>query len=173
MSAAVEAPLAVANGAGADERKVRRELEEMEKTVRALQGLKRHMETDTCSQIMVEIMTSIVDELSFDVCADVHRAHRMDLLPLDDAACRKMFAGGPVRRAGHVRFLRNVLVAAGNSGDAELVPAIKALLVHDSPLIRGMAVWALRCLLDGDDYRVLRAIHVPHEGDETVLGEWD
>ena len=85
MSAAVEAPLAVASGAGADEREVRRELEEMEKTVRALQGLKRHMETDTCSQIMVEIMTSIVDELSFDVCADVHRAHRMDLLPLDDA----------------------------------------------------------------------------------------
>ena len=95
------------------------------------------------------------------------------LLTLDDAAFRKMFAGGPVRRAGHVRFLRNVLVAAGNSGDAELVPAIKALLVHDNPLIRGMAVWALRCLLDGDDYRVLRAMHVPHEGDETVLGEWD
>ena len=95
------------------------------------------------------------------------------LLTLDDAAFRKMFAGGPVRRAGHVRFLRNVLVAAGNSGDAGLVPAIKALLVHDSPLVRGMAVWALRCLLDGDDYRVLRAIHVPHEGDETVLGEWD
>ena len=40
------------------------------------------------------------------------------LLTLDDAAFRKMFAGGPVRRAGHVRFLRNVLVAAGNSGDA-------------------------------------------------------
>ena len=92
------------------------------------------------------------------------------LLTLDDAAFRKMFAGGPVRRAGHVRFLRNVLVAAGNSGDAGLVPAIKALLVHDSPLIRGMAVWALRCLLDGDDYRVLRAMHVPHEGDATVLG---
>ena len=94
------------------------------------------------------------------------------LLTLDDAAFRKMFAGGPVRRAGHVRFLRNVLVAAGNSGDAELVPAIKALLVHDSPQIRGMAVWALRCLLDEKGYRALRATHVPHEGDETVLGEW-
>ena len=95
------------------------------------------------------------------------------LLTLDDAAFRKMFAGGPVRRAGHVRFLRNVLVAAGNSGDAGLVPAINALLLHDSPLIRGMAVWALRCLLDEKGYRALRAIHVPHEGDETVLGEWD
>ena len=95
------------------------------------------------------------------------------LLTLDDTAFRKMFAGGPVRRAGHVRFLRNVLVAAGNSGDAGLVPAIKALLAHDSPLVRGMAVWALRCLLDEKGYRALCATHVPHEGDETVLGEWD
>ena len=95
-----------------------------------------------------------------------------DLLTLDDAAFRKMFAGGPVRRAGHVRFLRNVLVAAGNSGDAGLVPAIKSLLAHDSPLVRGMAVWALRCLLDEKIYRALRSTHVPHEGDETVLGEW-
>ena len=95
------------------------------------------------------------------------------LLTLDDAAFRKMFNGGPVRRAGHVRFLRNVLVAAGNSGDTGLVPAIKALLVHGSPLVRGMAVWALRCLLDEDDYLALRSTHVPHEGDETVLGEWD
>ena len=66
-----------------------------------------------------------------------------------------------------------MLVAAGNSSDAGLMPAIKALLLHDSPLVRGMAVWALRCLLDEDDCRALRSTHVPHEGDETVLGEWD
>ena len=66
-----------------------------------------------------------------------------DLLALDDAAFRKMFAGGPVRRAGHERFLRNVLVAAGNSGDGTLLPAVEACLRHDSPLVRGMAVWAL------------------------------
>lgn len=95
-----------------------------------------------------------------------------DLLALDDAAFRKMFAGGPVRRAGHARFLRNALVAAGNSGDAGLVPAAEALLGHDSPLVRGMAVWALRCLLDEDDCLALRSRHAPHEGDATVLAEW-
>ena len=95
-----------------------------------------------------------------------------DLLALDDAAFRKMFAGSPVRRAGHDRFLRNVLVAAGNSRDAGLVPAAEVLLGHDSPLVRGMAVWALRCLLDEEGYRALRSSHVPHEVDETVLGEW-
>ena len=95
-----------------------------------------------------------------------------DLLALDDAGFRKMFAGSPVRRAGHDRFLRNVLVAAGNSGDADLVPLIEALLGHDSPMVRGMAVWALRCLLDEEGYRALRSVHVPHEVDETILGEW-
>ena len=95
-----------------------------------------------------------------------------DLLALDDASFRKMFAGGPVRRAGHARLLRNALVAAGNSGDAGLVPAAEALLGHDSPLVRGMAVWALRCLLDEDDCLALRSRHAPHEGDATVLAEW-
>ena len=94
------------------------------------------------------------------------------LLVLDDAAFRKMFAGSPVRRAGHERFLRNVLVAAGNSGDAGLAPLVEMLLAHDSPLVRGMAVWALSCLLDEEGYRALRSSHVPHEVDETVLGEW-
>ena len=95
-----------------------------------------------------------------------------DLLALDDAGFRKMFAGSPVRRAGHERFLRNVLVAAGNSGEVGLVPGVQACLAHDSPLVRGMAVWALRCLLDEEGYRALRSTHVPHEVDETVLGEW-
>ena len=83
-----------------------------------------------------------------------------------------MFAGGPVRRAGHARFLRNVLVAAGNSGNAGLVPAAEALLGHDSPLVRGMAVWALRRLLEENGFLVLQASHVPHEVDATVLAEW-
>ena len=95
-----------------------------------------------------------------------------ELLALDDAAFRKMFAGGPVRRAGHERFLRNVLVAAGNSGDAGLVPSVEVCLGHDSPLVRGMAVWALQRLLDEEAYLALRSAHAPHEVDETVLGEW-
>jgi epoxyqueuosine reductase len=63
-------------------------------------------------------------------------------------------------------------VAAGNSGDAGLVTVVEALLGHDSPLVRGMAVWALRCLLDEKDYRVLRSSYTLQEVDEMVLGEW-
>ena len=66
-----------------------------------------------------------------------------ELLRLDDAGFRRMFAGSPVKRLGHKRFLRNVLVAAGNSGDAALVPAVQARLADPEPLIRGAAVWAL------------------------------
>jgi epoxyqueuosine reductase len=95
-----------------------------------------------------------------------------DLLALDEPAFRQMFAGGPVRRAGHARFLRNVLIAAGNSGEAALAPAVEALLAHDSRLVRGMAVWALRRLLDAKDYRALRLAHAPGEMDDTVKGEW-
>ena len=95
-----------------------------------------------------------------------------DLLGLDDAGFRAFFAGSPVRRAGHDRFLRNVLVAAGNSADAGLAPLARRHLCHASPLVRGMAVWALRQLLDEEGYQALRSAHAPGEQDETVSGEW-
>jgi epoxyqueuosine reductase len=95
-----------------------------------------------------------------------------DLLVLDDGAFRKMFAGSPVRRAGHARFLRNVLVAAGNSNERALIPLVEALLSHDSALVRGMAVWAVRQLVDEKSYRALRSVHAAHEVDKLVLGEW-
>jgi epoxyqueuosine reductase len=95
-----------------------------------------------------------------------------DLLVLDDGAFRKIFAGSPVRRAGHARFLRNVLVAAGNSNERALIPLVEALLSHDSALVRGMAVWAVRQLVDEKSYRALRSVHAAHEVDKLVLGEW-
>ncbi|MEK9553617.1 MAG: HEAT repeat domain-containing protein, partial [Alphaproteobacteria bacterium] len=58
------------------------------------------------------------------------------------------------------------------SGEAALVPAVEALLAHDSRLVRGMAVWALRRLLDAKDYRALCLAHAPGEMDDTVKGEW-
>lgn len=95
-----------------------------------------------------------------------------DLLVLDDDGFRRHFAGTPVRRAGHERFMRNVLIAAGNSGDAGLVPAVKNLLAADSPLVRAMAVWALRQLLDGETYRTLQLQKSHEESDPDVAVEW-
>ena len=70
-----------------------------------------------------------------------------DLLALDDDGFRRRFSASPVKRLGHARFLRNVLIAAGNSGDLGLVPAVVAQLDDASPLVRGAAVWALRRLV--------------------------
>ena len=66
-----------------------------------------------------------------------------DLLSLDDAAFRERFRGSPVKRIGRDRFLRNVLIAAGNSGDTELIDPVFALLHDPAPLVRGAAIWAL------------------------------
>jgi epoxyqueuosine reductase len=94
-----------------------------------------------------------------------------DLLALDDEAFRRLFAGTPVRRAGHARFMRNVLIAAGNSADAALVPHIEALLAHEAPIVRGAAVWALAQLAPREHVRQL-AEALSSESDDDVREEW-
>jgi epoxyqueuosine reductase len=97
-----------------------------------------------------------------------------DLLELDDAAFRAAFTGSPVKRIGRGRFIRNVLIAAGNSGDAALLPAVAKHFSDPNPLVRAMAVWAARELLAGDreGFAVLREACLPEETDETVRAEW-
>ena len=80
-----------------------------------------------------------------------------ELLRLDDAAFRARFRGTPIKRTGRDRFLRNVLIAAGNSGDVTLVPLVEARLDDASPLVRAMAVWALSRLAPRRASRRLRA----------------
>ena len=95
-----------------------------------------------------------------------------ELLQLDDAAFRKFFAGCPVRRAGYVRFLRNVLIAAGNSGDSGLIPLVITHLRHTYPLVRGIAVWALSELASPDQLRAMAPDYLSDETDKTVAAEW-
>ena len=65
-----------------------------------------------------------------------------DLLALDDAAFREMFAGSPIKRIGRDRMIRNCLIAAGNSGDARLLPSIEQHLEAEDPVIAEAAHWA-------------------------------
>jgi epoxyqueuosine reductase len=95
-----------------------------------------------------------------------------ELLALDDSGFRARFAGTPVRRAGYGRFMRNVLVAAGNSGDPTLAGLVTAHLGSDSPLVRGMAVWAARQLVDEESFALLRISHLDMEDDTVVQSEW-
>ncbi|KGF68442.1 4Fe-4S ferredoxin [Hoeflea sp. BAL378] len=92
-------------------------------------------------------------------------------LSMDDQAFRAFFSGSPVKRIGRDRFLRNVLIAAGNSGDPALVPACRALLPDASPLVRGAAVWALS-VLTGPAYMQGLAQGQGGDADGQVREEW-
>jgi len=94
------------------------------------------------------------------------------LAALDDAGFRALFSGSAIKRIGRDRFVRNVLIAIGNSGDARLLPAAEALLDDRAPLVRGMAVWAVRRLADGAAFSRLAATRLPGEGDPDVRAEW-
>src|SRR5690606_3253633 len=81
----------------------------------------------------------------------------VELLLLDDAGFREAFSGSPVKRIGRDRFIRNVLIAAGNSGDASLGPRCAALAGDPSALVRGAAIWAVARLIGADAFRQLYA----------------
>jgi epoxyqueuosine reductase len=66
-----------------------------------------------------------------------------DLLALDDAAFREMFAGSPIKRIGRNRMIRNCLIAVGNSGDVALASAVRPHLDDPDPVIAEAAEWAL------------------------------
>ncbi|MAW86818.1 MAG: tRNA epoxyqueuosine(34) reductase QueG [Phyllobacteriaceae bacterium] len=94
-----------------------------------------------------------------------------DLLALDDTAFRAMFSGSPVKRIGRDRFLRNVLIAAGNSGEPALAGAVVPLLDDAAPQVRAMAVWALARLGGRDRLRAM-AERLAGDMDEDVRAEW-
>ncbi|WP_375427840.1 tRNA epoxyqueuosine(34) reductase QueG [uncultured Sphingomonas sp.] len=93
-----------------------------------------------------------------------------DLLDLDDAGFRQVFAGSPIKRIGRDRMVRNVAVAAGNSGDPALVERLIRLLDDPAPVVRGAAVWALG-RLDAARW-VAERWRVAQEQDDDVRAEW-
>jgi epoxyqueuosine reductase len=95
-----------------------------------------------------------------------------ELLQLDDAGFRRLFQASPVKRIGRDRFIRNVLIAAGNSGDHGLAARCRELARDDSPLVRGAAAWSLSQLLDPQAYGRLAARMLADEPDAQVRDEW-
>jgi epoxyqueuosine reductase len=95
-----------------------------------------------------------------------------DLVKLDDAAFRALFAGTAVKRTGRERFVRNVAIALGNSGAAAAPAALLPLLDDASATVRGAAIWALSQLLPADRFAALRDDRLGQEADPTVRDEW-
>jgi epoxyqueuosine reductase len=76
-----------------------------------------------------------------------------DILALDDSGFRQVFAGSPIKRIGRNRMVRNAAIAAGNSGDAALAPALRHLTIDPDPVVAEAADWALARLLASDERR--------------------
>lgn len=111
-------------------------------------------------------------EAKFFARTDLIAPPLVELAAMEEAEFRKKFAGGPVKRIGFARFLRNVLLAIGNSGDVALAPLAEQRLDHPSPLVRGMAVWAVARLLSREKVLAL-AGRCAVEHDAEVRAEWN
>ncbi|MBI2255166.1 MAG: tRNA epoxyqueuosine(34) reductase QueG [Proteobacteria bacterium] len=94
-----------------------------------------------------------------------------DLAALDDAGFRALFSGSPVKRIGRDRFVRNVLIAIGNSGRRELLTVVEGLLSDAAPVVRGAAIWAL-ARLDPRQFAMRRQRDAASESDPGVRVEW-
>lgn len=111
-------------------------------------------------------------EIRFHPRAELQAPELAGLAMLDDASFRELFSGSPVKRIGRHRFVRNVLIAMGNSDAPELAASAEALLKDESSLVRGAAVWALMQLLPRADFEKLAQTHLVMEHDVEVQNEW-
>ncbi|MGO7585400.1 tRNA epoxyqueuosine(34) reductase QueG [Rhizobium ruizarguesonis] len=114
---------------------------------------------------------SSASEMKLKAREDLKEPSIAFLLTLDDAAFRAFFSGSPVKRIGRDRFIRNVLIAAGNSGDKALIGPCRLLSEDPSPVVRGMAVWALSRLMEAGEFAAFAAQRAD-ERDDDVLNEW-
>jgi epoxyqueuosine reductase len=94
-----------------------------------------------------------------------------DIIALDDAGFRAVFAGSPIKRIGRDRMVRNALIAAGNGGDRALLPRIVALLDDPSAIVRGAAAWALG-RIDPARWQAEQAGRLADEAEDGVRAEW-
>jgi epoxyqueuosine reductase len=109
--------------------------------------------------------------LAFAPRAELTAPLLADLLQLDDAGFRQLFAGSPIKRIGRDRMIRNCLIAAGNSGVSALAERVRPHLDDLHPIVRGAAIWALARLAPRDA-PAERATRFDIEEDEGVRAEW-
>lgn len=114
---------------------------------------------------------SVSREARLRARSEFERPALADLVQLDDEGFRNLFAGSPIKRIGLARFLRNVLIAIGNSGDPAFVPLVERRLDDAAPVVRGAAIWALRRLAP-ERASQLSLAYLARESDSSVASEW-
>ncbi|MEG9861612.1 MAG: tRNA epoxyqueuosine(34) reductase QueG [Parvularculales bacterium] len=110
-------------------------------------------------------------EMAFHPRKELQAPLLEELVTLDDKTFRALFSGSPIKRIGRTRFVRNVLIAIGNSACRPLAARAESLIDDREPLVRAMAVWAL-ARLDPSRHEVLKSRALPYEQDIYVRREW-
>ena len=95
-----------------------------------------------------------------------------ELLALDEPGFKVKFAGSPVRRAGYVNFMRNVLIAVGNSDQKSHLSALKTCLSSPHNVIKATAIWALKQLLEEGDFMALKGKESQQTDSDIIAAEW-
>lgn len=114
---------------------------------------------------------AVTGEMAFHPRPELKGPLLSELAALDDPAFREVFTASPVKRIGRARFVRNVLIAVGNSRDEALIPVVLERLDDGEALVRGAAIWALSQLMP-DQARALAGTRVELEADASVVAEW-
>jgi len=115
---------------------------------------------------------SVGREAKLAARADLEAPPLAELARLDDASFRALFAGGPIKRVGRARFVRNVMIAIGNSKDRSLAKVARQRLDDENPLVRGAAVWALARLTSREELSSFASESLRRERDATIIEEW-
>lgn len=114
------------------------------------------------------------NEQRFAARADTNNPPLKELLKMDDTAFRTRFKGTPIKRTGRNRFLRNCLIAAGNSGDQTLKPQVVKLMQdkQESDLVRAAAIWAFSELATAPEWQQMQTIEMRAETNQDIKNEW-
>jgi epoxyqueuosine reductase len=115
---------------------------------------------------------SVGREAKLAARADLNAPPLAELACLDDASFRSLFGGGPIKRIGRARFVRNVMIAIGNSNDPALAKVAADRLDDDNPLVRGAAVWALARLSSREEFSSFASERLRRETDVAIIEEW-
>jgi len=145
----------------------------VDRTIRPLMGNRIYGCDDCLAVCPWNKFAQHTHEIKLQGRDDLKAPKLSELAKLDDAAFRAFFSGSPVKRIGRNKFVSNVLIAIGNSGDATLVKDAESLLSDEAPIVRAMTVWALRRLMTDDAFDALAKHHMICEHDAMVLEEWE
>ena len=115
---------------------------------------------------------SVTKEIKLAARDDLRAPELERLAAMDDTAFRTFFSGSPVKRIGRDRFIRNVLIAIGNSKRQGLLDVVLPLLSDASAMVRGSAIWALSRLATAREFEDMRERFGIAETDPDVQMEW-